>query len=457
MIRSAGPVLLALSALVAGCASAPNTTTVPMGSPIVEASPTAASPGVSTLPASPSPSPLASPVGLPSFTTPVPLGAGTAWSGIHWRKLATDDPLAHVRSVVRWRGGFVALGAVIASGQTSSTPLWVSTDGASWRPLDPQVFGPATVVIGVGETATGIVALTLHGGANQCDGQTTPLDCWALTPPLQAWTSSDATNWTSHPGPGIALPSGCDGCGVDVPTLRSATPGLLVVNHNGGTERVGARAAVSRDGVAWENLPADAFPAGFQIGDIAGFRSGFIAVGDNPGAVGNTGGGETVRAVTLSSPDGRHWVTRDLPTAGLDPQAGSTANRIMVGPAGLIATGSDGLAPGTEFWWSSVSGSTWSRLKGYPPLGVWTGQGEGSGLIPNGTLLGDGERMLAYRGGDKPAAWTSSDGRSWRAMRISGTGPTNKGGWPLQMLTLTPIGVLGTADDGSTWFGQPAP
>jgi len=453
MIRSAGPVLLALSALLAGCAPAPNATTAPTGPPIVEASPTAASPGVSTLPASPSPSPLASPVGLPAFTTPVPPGAGTAWSGIHWRKLATDDPLAHVRSVVRWRGGFVALGAVIASGQTSSTPLWVSTDGASWHPLDPQVFGPATVVIGVGETATGIVALTLHGGANQCDGQTTPLDCWALTPPLQAWTSSDATNWTSHPGPGIALPSGCDGCGVDVPTLRSGTPGLLVVNHNGGTERVGARAAVSRDGVAWENLPADAFPSGFAFGDVAGFRSGFIAVGDNPGALGNTGGGETVRAVALSSPDGRHWVTRDLPTAGLDPQAGSTANRIVVGPAGLIATGSDGLAPGTELWWSSVSGSTWSRLKGYPPLGVWTGQGEGSGMMPNGTLLGDGERMLAYRGGDKPVAWTSSDGRSWRTIAIGGSPPTATGSGTL---VLMPIGVLWIGDDGSTWFGQPA-
>ena len=447
MIRSAGPVLLALSALLAGCAPAPNATTAPTGPPIVEASPTAASPGVSTFSPAPSPSPLesplASPAGLAAFTTPVPPGAGTAWSGIHWRKLATDDPLAHVRSVVRWRGGFVALGAVIASGQTSSTPLWVSTDGASWHPLDPQVFGPATVVIGVGETATGIVALTLHGGANQCDGQTTPLDCWALTPPLQAWTSSDATNWTSHPGPGIALPSGCDGCGVDVPTLRSATPGLLVVNHNGGTEWVGARAAFSRDGIAWETLPADAFPSGFAFGDVAGFRSGFTAVG---GTGGNPG-----RAVALSSSDGRHWATRDLPTAGLDPQAGSTAYRIADGPDGLIVRGSNQATPGTELWWSSVSGSTWSRGAGYPPLGVWIGQGEGSGLMPNGTFLGDGERMLAYRGGDKPVAWTSSDGRSWRTIAIGGSRPTGSG-----TLVLMPIGVLWIGDDGSTWFGQPA-
>lgn len=147
-------------------------------------------------------------------------------------------------------------------------------------------------------------------------------------------------------------------------------------------------------------------------------------------------------------------MTRDLLTAGLDPQAGSTANRIMVGPAGLIARGSNQATPGTELWWSSVSGSTWSRPKGYPPLGVWAGQGEGSGLIPNGTLLGDGERMLAYRGGDKPAAWTSSNGRSWRTITISGTeGPSPTGSGTL---VLMPIGVLWTGDDGSTWFGQPA-
>jgi hypothetical protein len=166
------------------------------------------------------------------------------------------------------------------------------------------------------------------------------------------------------------------------------------------------------------------------------------------------GGGEAVRAVTLSSPDGRHWVTRDFPTAGLDPQAGSTANEIVVGPDGLIVTGSDGLTPGAELWWSSVSGSTWSRVSGYPPLGVWIGQGEGSGLMPNGTLLGDGERMLAYRGGDKPVAWTSSDGRSWRTIVTGGSRPTAMGSGTL---VLMPIGVLWIGNDGSTWFGQPAP
>lgn len=147
---------LALVLVVADCAA----TMSPAPSPVASPSP---APGLSPSP----PGAAASPAGLAAFTTPVPARAETPWSGISWRKLAPDDPLAQVRSVLRWSGGFVALGAVIATGETSRTPVWVSADGVTWRPLDAYVFGPATIVIGVGETAEGIVALTLQGGRNQ--------------------------------------------------------------------------------------------------------------------------------------------------------------------------------------------------------------------------------------------------------------------------------------------------
>jgi len=127
MFRSAGPVLLALSALLAGCAPAPNATTAPTGPPIVEASPTAASPGVSTLPASPSPSPLASPVGLPAFTTPVPPGAGTAWSwtssdGRSWRamRISATGPTN--------KGGWPLQMLTL----TPIGVLWIGNDGSTW-------------------------------------------------------------------------------------------------------------------------------------------------------------------------------------------------------------------------------------------------------------------------------------------------------------------------------------
>lgn len=441
-----------LAVLVAGCAVDATTSATTSATPTGTLSAATASPApATTMPSAAVPTvpPHPSPASLGGFTLAVPPDAATAWTGINWRKLVTDDPLAQVRSVVRWRGGFVAVGAPIATGATSATsrtPVWVSTDGADWRLLDTEVFGPATIVVGLGETVEGIVALTLQGGADQCQGQGTRPNCWMPAAPLQSWTSSNGTTWTAHAGPtGFGLPMpGCDECGVTIPIVRSGTPGLLVVNYSGTEAGAGSPAAFSRDGVGWENLPVDAFPAGISFHDVAGIRSGFIATGEQNVTV---KGEETIRAVLLSSSDGRKWVERDLPAApGLDPQNGSSAGGLVVGPDGLIAIGATSDMSGVETWWSSLTGRAWSRLVGYPPLGMDPNAEAGSRI--NGNLFGDGERMLAYRGGEKPAAWTSSDGRSWRTITVDGGGQIGAD-------VLLPIGVLGTGPDGSIWFGTP--
>ena len=210
--------------------------------------------------------------------------------------------------------------------------------------------------------------------------------------------------------------------------------------------------ALSRDGINWESVPDTSFPTKFDFHDVVASGSGFLAAGERGVTV---GGNDTIRAVVLSSGDGRTWVRRKLPTSGLRPYPGGSAGRIVAGPRGLIVVGSEDGVPGRELWWSKVAGKAWSRLKDYPPLGTWNGDGEGTGLIPDGTLVGDGERLIAYRGGATSKGWTSPDGRSWQGLRISGAGPTNAGDWPLQALILTPMGVLATSDDGTTWFGTP--
>ena len=75
--------------------------------------------------------------------------------------------------------------------------------------------------------------------------------------------------------------------------------------------------------------------------------------------------------------------------------------------------------------------------------------------MPNGTLVSDGERILAYRAGPTPKGWTSSGDGSWHTITVTGDGPGDAGGKRLDTLVLTPIGVLATSDDGSTWFGTP--
>src|SRR6266545_2404497 len=153
--RSIAAVLLVPAVLIAGCAPAPVPTPSPTTSPALQASPAAAPLSTPTpLPSAPGLPPTPTPVALAGFTTPPPPKAGAAWSGVSWRKLNRAHPLAAIGSVVRWRGGFVAVGGVVATGDTSRTPVWVSSDGADWRQLDPKVLGAAAIVIGVGETKT---------------------------------------------------------------------------------------------------------------------------------------------------------------------------------------------------------------------------------------------------------------------------------------------------------------
>jgi hypothetical protein len=456
--RSTAAVLLVLTALIAGCAPAPTPTASPTSSPALAASPTATPTGVATplptpnppaLSPSATPSSAPSPITLPGFTTAIPPAAGTAWSGISWHKLKTGDPFAKVRTMVRWRGGFVAVGGVIPTGDTARSPVWVSTDGAHWRPLDPQVLGPATVVLGVVVTKTGLVALTLQGGTNQCGDQNASVGCWALAAPLQTWTSTDGSTWTSHPGPDIALPTSCEGCGLETPIFRAGTPGLLVVNRYGAAGQGGPVVALSPDGITWKAVPASAFPAHFQFADIAPFGSGFIAVGDS--------GGSQLRAMALMSSDGRHWVAHYLPNLTSDRLLGTVADEIVVGPTGVIVTGGFAGAGSPPIWWTSTSGRAWLRFLGFPPLGVAQGGDTceaGCGGWPNGVLLGDGVRMLAYRGGTKVVAWGSSDGRTWRKIVIGRTRPSSARG-PIEDMILLPIGLLWIGADGSVWFGRP--
>jgi hypothetical protein len=449
--------VMVLAALLAGCGVAPTAqvTATPTGTPTAgTVSPGPATAAASATPLAPSfsasavptPSPTRTsqasppPLSTGGFTTPTPADPAAAWTGIRWTKVAATDPLAHVRSVTRWAGGFVATGDLVTTGTSARTKMWVSADGGTWELLRADVFGPTSVVVGVGAIAGGVVALTVQSGTNlyadEASRSPSDLSSWTLEGPWQSWTSTDGRSWTAHPGPGFTVPRNMTGYAY--PTLLAGAgdgPLALTLDNQ--------PLAFTRDGIAWETASLDAFPggpAGWKAASIVAFPPGFVAVGDTP-----TG------SVALASVVGRTWTSSALPAA-------CPAGDLTAGPAGLILAGSEGDPHGpTEVWCSSLDGRSWQRLSGYPPLGVAT-VGSCRGVCADGILLGNGERMVAYRGDPDQAGWTSFDGRSWTPLALSGSRPTGLSelfGYPFGEI-LTPIGLLFLdTDDGSAWLGTP--
>lgn len=442
------PGIIVLAIVVAGCASSTQTP-LPSAAPPSATAATAPAPPTPTAKPTAAPSTGPSPSAVPSplaadFTTKPPGSALPTWTGIAWQPIAASDPLATVTGMVAApSGSYVAWANPVAiDASTSASPVWSSADGAAWHALPADTFGPAGIVIGLGSAGGNVVAITLQGGANQCGGGTRP-DCWTPAGPLQAWTSSDGATWTASTAPDVAIPPACDDCGVTVPSVAFATPGILVWTQG----ETGLQLALSADGSAWTPVPDGALPASMQVDRIVGFANSFVAIGDN--------GKETARAETATSTDGVTWKAALVPGQG-HAKSGETAQFLYAGADGAMLDGSTQDTPGQGLWWTSSDAADWHGVKAYAPLGVWKGEGEGSGLMADGSVASDGVRMLALRTDGGVASWTSSDGRTWSSIPSTGLAAQPAGSWPVIDMRILPVGVVATDQTGATWLGVPA-
>ena len=443
--RTAGLVLALLVVFIGIAIAKPwgspaASTPAPLGSlgtgaaSVLPPSPTATGTAVPT-PAAPTP---AGP-SIDTFGTALPPPATAAWSAIHWQRLASDNPLRLVRSVLRWRGGYIAVG----SRGPTTTPVLTSQDGGTWMPFQvdtANTFWPGLLVVGIAQVPSGLVALTLLDGSYQC-GSACPTYSPAL--PLMAWTSLDGRSWTPNTIPDFGELATWHG----PPLLAAGPAGLVVASPEGPT-----RLATSVDGIHWRTLPASALPAGVTLRALVGRATGFTAVGYVPAHA------DRFRAVAMQSRDGVTWTGPfPLPVVSASgvslPGIGASwaANGLVAARSGLIATGTVVATPGASLWWQSDNGRDWRALPDWPPLGPTSCNpgGEGCGMQPNGTLVGDGQRMVALRGGADAAVWTSTDGRTWQRLLATGDIP----GEGATQAVLLPGGVL--LSDGTTaWVGE---
>ncbi len=375
------------------------------------------------------PAPTRTPTPTPSspsaggFSLAPPPDPATAWTGLRWTQLKPADPLNLVASVMRWRGGFVAVGWDMST-RVPSTPLWSSTDGREWVPLSGSggaPFWPGLAVVAAGAVRGDLVAITRLGDPSYCTGGPTCL-------PEMAWTSADGRHWDPHDGPDLGL-----AVGSGPPLVTFGPAGALAVSSGRH-----ARAAVSRDGVHWQDLPAATIPADFGVDTLAAAATGYVLGGavSSDGAPG--------RAAAAWSADGRTWtVTPALPSPDLSagPASlaawGSLVTGFAIGRDGVVALGQLGDAPGAPLWWQSDDGRRWRFAAGTPPLGP-----------AYASIAGDGRQIIASRGGPDPGAWASTDGWTWRRLAIDGDLPTDLA----RRIVLLPGGVLAT-DGGTTWYG----
>jgi hypothetical protein len=368
------------------------------------------------------------------FTTPVPPDATTSWTALRWHRVE-HDPLSLVTSVLRWRLGFVALG--LGGAGDRLTPVWTSTDGAHWALLASNTSGafwPGVLVRGVAEVQGGtLVALTET--AYGCGGAACSP---TYVPSMVAWTSPDGRAWTPHallPTDWLSSPSGS-------PPLFAVGPAGVVAASAGPAARI----ATSTDGVEWQHLPTSTLPPGFALTDLRGTATGYVAAGRWMTSDTRSG------AASMWSADGRDWSSGPilLPTSSKAESDGESAVASLVaGRDGMIAVGHGDTTPGATLWWQSSDGRRWRPLPTFAPLGPSPCSGDGCEHRPDGVLAGDGERLLAVRGGPDAGAWESSDGHAWRRLDMTGDLP----GGDAREATLMPGGVLVT-DGSSTWFGE---
>jgi hypothetical protein len=359
----------------------------------------------------------------------VPPGPNVAWTGIGWRRLVPGDPLAALRLVRSTSSGYLAVGTDPAD--DPATLVWTSPDGATWTPVPSgtgTTFWPGSVAVGAGAAATRMVVLTGLRPAIGCGAD----GLCSYLPGVVAWASADGASWAPNPLPSI-IAAGPRPGRISVASGPRGLVAAWAASEASGT--ASTRLATSVDGTTWAALPTSALPAGTFVTDLVASPGGYLAVGWTTSGAGSSG------SIVLRSTDGRTWRRAD--------PAGSA--RLVVslaaGAGGFVAMASDPGTGETARWWRSADGASWTLVSGHPPLGP-AACPDGCRDPQDGSLLGDATRLVALQGGPDGVAWTSSDGATWRPVRMTGDLPSASG----LGVALLPGGVL--VSDGSTsWYG----
>ena len=397
-------------------------------------------------------------------------GGAAVWvspDGTHWTQprvpLAAGETLRDVSSAAS-RGPDTVISGTVARGAATYAAVWLSADGgSSWtRVTVPADHGAADGIVGLGSDAAGFLAVRAGGVAYfspngqhwQYAGTIDAAGGWRPTAVTGSSSGGFAVTGQTAAGVNVAYTSTGPGAAWTPTGSLGATAGesplSVAVVADGTVVAAGSTAAsaTGQQGVLLEAKPAGSVRSvplsaspGAVVPELA--VNGMASAGDVQLAVGSangypaiwrrqhggswalmssaalTSGQQQLAALTgvTRGPDG--WLAVGVPgplvftsADGITWQpapgniaqdlAGVSAVKVTAGPVGYVIAGSLG-GRVSGVWWSADLAS-WHQASGLNDGQVLAVAADPNGFVSVGSRNG------------MPAAWTTSDGRSWTAV-----------------------------------------
>jgi hypothetical protein len=374
--------------------------------------------------------------------------AFTSSDGQTWKFGATiTGPGRAAVTVTNVSGG--SAGAVVAAASHGAVLAFTSANGVSWQAAGTLSTTAASTVAGLATTG-GTVVATGHAAVGQGQGQgqqpVLTLDHAGQVRPVSLAAIPGAVE------PELAV-NGVAASGGDQVAVGSAN-GFPAVWFSADAGTTWSRGTGATANVL--NRPGQQ-----QLTGVARGAAGWVAVGGGRS-------GTAQHPVVVTSAAGRSWQTTDGEATFTGN--GLYTSAVAAGASGYVIVGRQVIGGRTvaAAWWSAgLTG--WQRATGAIP-GVLGPSGTNAQML---AVTGGGDGFTAVgAAGAHPAAWTSVNGKSWRAVTLALPSSAARA----QLSQVTAVGrtvvAVGTAttatgrttpfaarskDGGATWTESPLP
>ena len=316
--------------------------------------------------------------------------AFTSPDGRTWKFGATITGPNHAALTVRSVGGGPA-GAVIAAAGGGATLAFTSATGASWQTAG-ILSSTAGTVAGLATTTGGTVVATGSSATEQGQqplltvdhaGQVKPVSLAAIPGAVEPELAVNSITANGSDQVAVGSANGFPA------TWFSANAGTTWFRGTGATANV-----LNRAGLA-------------QLTGVAHGAAGWVAVGGEQA-------GAAQHPVVVTSAAGRSWLSADStrPFTG----TGLFTSAVAAGPAGYVIVGRQvsGGRTVAAAWWSTGRAG-WQRATDAAP-GALDQVGANRQMLA--VTAGAGGFTAVGSAGSHPAAWTSVNGRTWRAVTL---------------------------------------